>query len=165
MKLQLPIRLRSSRSISIFLVALFALSSCDVYPESGKWDGDLNVTDDVTHESYRCQGNVDLTRTSEMVLLRNFDLYCGSHSVHWSPDAYTRRGSELFRDGRKAGDIYPDGTVRLDLVDPYFNDRYPNRVGRVVLTWSRMGDSLHFSLREETDGRSRMMEGSLRSTF
>ncbi len=161
--MKIPIRLRSSKTISAFLVCLFVLTSCDIYPESGRWTGDLSVVDERTQESYRCPVTLDLTRTSEVVILRSLDLSCGSRTMYWSPDAYTRLGIELFRDGLKVGDIYPDGTVRIDVRDPYFNDHYPVRVGRLVVTWSRLGDSLHFSLREETAGRARTMEGSLRS--
>jgi|GEM_PF-1671208 len=163
--MRIPVRLRSSKSIAVFLLTLFALSSCDVYPESGKWSGDTSVIDERSHESYRCPLSVDLTRTSEVVMIRSLDLFCGSRSLHWSPDAYTRRGSELFKDGQKVGDVYADGTVRLELRDPYFSDRYPNRVNKLVVTWSRMGDALHFSLREETEGYTRTVEGSLRTAI
>lgn len=165
MKIQIPIRLRSSKAISVFLLSLFVLSSCDVYPESGKWSGEVSVVDERSRESYRCPISVDLTRTSEIVAIRSLDLDCGSRSLHWSPDAYTRRGTDLYKEGQKIGDIYPDGTVRLDIRDPYYYHRYPERVGHLVITWSRMGDSLHFSLREESEGQMRSLEGRLQSSI
>lgn len=160
--MRIPIRLRSSKSISLFLFSLFALTSCDLYPENGKWAGDLGVTDERSNATYRCPFEVHLTRTSESVSITSVDLYCGSRSVHWSPSAYVRSGTGLFKNGEKVGEIYPDGTVKLEIWDPSFLDHYPNRVSRLEITWSRIGDSLHFSLREHLEGNKRTMEGSLK---
>lgn len=159
--MQIPVRLRSPKSIGIFLLSLVLLTSCDFYPETGKWEGSVRIIDSHSRDSYSCPMQVEISRTQDAVIVRGLDLYCGSHSVHWSPDAYTRRGTDLMQNGRRVGDIYPDGTVRLELTDPYYNDRYPERVGKLVLTWSRIGETLQFSLREETEGFARSMEGSL----
>ncbi len=159
--MKIPFRLRSSKTVSAFVVCLFVLTSCDFYPENGKWEGPVQIRESLGQEAYGCPLSVEISRTHDAVSVRSFDLYCGSRSVHWSPDVYSRRGTDLFQDERKVGDIYPDGTVRLELKDPYFNDRYPNRVGKLVITWSRLGNSLHFSLREESEAQTRTIEGTL----
>lgn len=82
--------------------------AADLYPEAGRWAGDMSVTDD-------------------RVTIQSLDFYCGSRSVRWSPGAFARSSTSLFRNGQRIGTVHADGTVKLELWDPSFHDRYPNR--------------------------------------
>jgi hypothetical protein len=154
------IRLRSSR-IAVALACLFALTACDLYPDSGKWAGDFTVHDEAWNDRYTCSADVDITHTNDVVSLNAIDSYCGSRSLHWSPSALNRRGMSLYRDDQKVGDVYPDGTVRIELTDPYYTDHYPNRAQRIVITWTRLGDDLQFSLTEYYEGTALVRESNL----
>lgn len=158
--MKIPFRIRSSR-IAALLPLLVALSACDIYPDSGKWAGDLTVHDAFWNERYSCPVDVDITHTNDVIALNNFDLFCGTKSLHWTPGALNRRGMSLYRGDELVGDVFADGTVKIELRDPYSHDNYPRRVDKVVITWTRMGESLQFSLKEITDGQETIREGSL----
>jgi hypothetical protein len=162
--MNIPIRVRSSKSFSLLLLSFCALTSCYVYPDSGKWEGSVKIWEEGSARTETCPVEIELTRTVDIVMIKSLDLYCGSKSTHWSSDAFTRRGTELFQAGRKVGEIYPDGTVKLELEDPGFHDRYPNPVKRVVITWSRLMDTLHVSVQEDWGWRQRTVEGRLKLT-
>lgn len=163
--MKITLRLRSPRSLGLFLLSVFLLTSCDYYPENGKWVGELLITDERSRESYRCPVEVDLYRSTGAVNVRSLEVRCGwqfSRSLFWRASDYERRGTDLVKDGQRIGDIYPDGTVRIDMRDPQVRDNYPNRADRLVLTWSHIGEGgLHFSLREDYEGKSRTLEGRL----
>ncbi len=150
-----------SKKVPLGLLCLLALTACDLYPDSGKWAGNLTIHDDNWSEGYSCPVEFEVTHTADLVALQNFDLYCGSRSIHWSPGAYHREGIELYDGDRLAGQTYPDGTVRIELRDPFFHDQYPNRVQRLVITWTRIGETLQFTMKEENEGRTRIFESTL----
>ena len=158
--MKLPFRFRSTRTL-IALTALFGLTACDIYPDSGKWGGDLTVHDDITQQSYTCSADVDISHTESVISLNSFDTYCGPDSLHWAPSALNRRGSSLYLGDQQVGEIYSDGSVHVEIDNPYFNAQYPRNADRLDLTWSRMGDDLQFTLTEWYGNEARTMESSL----
>jgi len=158
--MQLPFRFRSTRTF-IALGALLGLTACDLYPDTGKWGGDLTVNDAVLSQTYTCAADADITHTETVISLNSLDVYCGSASMHWAPSALTRRGTGLFLGDNQVGQIYGDGTVQIEIPDPYENVQYPRHPDKIDITWTRMGEDLQFTLTEWYGPNARSMEASL----
>ncbi len=159
--MKIPFRLRSTK-VSALLAVLLALTACDTYSDNGEWTGTIRVQDDdQSFDSRYCETDLEVSRTSETAELRDLAIFCGPRTIRWSSGVLDRRGNEFWQNGQKVGEIFPDGTVRVQVKDPYANVNYPRRVEKVTLTWTRMGEELHFVLKEETEWRTRTYEGSL----
>lgn len=162
--MKLPVRLRSPRSAAILLLSFCLLTSCDFYPENGTWSGEVRVVDEAEKRAYSCEAELKIFRSSQTVEADHLEIRCGSfyrQSLYWSSGRYERVGTDLYLHSMKVGDIYPDGTVRIEMANPAVFDNYPRKVDRLVLTWSHVGEALHFSLREESQGKVRSIDGRL----
>ncbi|HEY8278548.1 MAG TPA: hypothetical protein VIH99_02915 [Bdellovibrionota bacterium] len=156
----LSYRLRSFRTFA--LVALtFSLSACDFYSDSGRWSGELVAHDESWNDRTPCSVEVEITHFPGKLSFDNVDSYCGWRSLHWKPGKLNRRGSEIWKDGQRVGEVSADGTVRIRISDPSYSDSYPRRAQRLVITWTRIGDRLWFNLSEEDEGHAQILEGSL----
>lgn len=159
--MQMPIRLRHSKLISCFAL-LLALVACDTYRDNGNWSGTLRVSDSHYPADDRyCETDVEVIRSSDFAELSHLSIQCGNKSIRWSSGAMSRQGMELWQSGRQVGEIFADGTVRIEVREPALLLAYPHRVDKLTVTWTRMGEDLQFTLKEETEWRTRTYEGSL----
>ncbi|MGZ3652445.1 MAG: hypothetical protein ACXWR1_21730 [Bdellovibrionota bacterium] len=158
--MKFPFRLRSPR-IAISLVCLFALTACDIYPDSGKWAGDVSVHDDLWTQHYSCSLDVDITHTDEVVSLNSFDSFCGDGTLHWAPPALNRHGDSLYLGDQEVGAVEADGTIHIQFDNPYFTAQYPHQVDQVIVTWTRVGEDLVVDVTEVNQGRQLIMESTL----
>jgi hypothetical protein len=67
------------------------------------------------------------------------------------------------RDQEQVGEIFADGTGRIVLEDPDLHRDYPKRVKRLEITWTKIGETLQFSMREiEEHMQVQVFESNLR---
>lgn len=145
--------------IGLILFCVF-LSSCELSRDSGLWRGTVTVEDGYRFTE-QCQVEVEITRSSETLILHSVAMECPRYSYTWGVGAYDVFGGGIWKYGQRIGDLDPDGEVELDLSSGVVDEPLPMAFRSVRLRWKRMGSELQFWQEGEGFGRRTEAKGWL----
>jgi hypothetical protein len=138
-----------------------ALVACDLKRDAGLWRGTVVVRDEVRGNSL-CDLEVDITHSSEHLMIHHVAVSCDGFRAKWHPGNYEIHAGAIWKNGRAVGWEHNDGSVTLELNDFTMDSRYPFPAHRVVLSWSLAGDSLDYREDSYFAGRVQSTSGWLR---
>jgi len=149
-------------SLFFGLAIAFGLTGCDIKRDSGLWQGTVVVREDDGRPNYTCQVELNLTHTDETVTVHHLLTSCEAFASKWHGDTYEVHGTSLFYNGRDIGWVRDDGSATLELRDYEMTQRFPTLADKVLLSWTRVGDSLEFTEEVTFAGRMKRSSGWLR---
>ncbi len=147
-------------SLGMGALLLTVLSGCRVYQDSGLWRG-AAIYQDELHIPVACEMEVEITHSTEEIILHTLASDCGDQASRWRPGGFELDGSSVWRNGRIIGTASSSGSARIDLDAETVDEIYPFLAKRVTLSWARSGDRLQFSEEAEFKGRRRSVTGWL----
>jgi len=147
--------------VLVGLFALFVLSACYVYPDSGRWSGSGSYNDERLSDHRSCRFDLDISHLSGVISVNAFRASCGGFSARLFPGSYTRRGDRIWQGEREVGRVFADGTVELEAYGENLFLRHPLPNSRVLISWTLVGGQLHLSVREGDGPRTRRFDGWL----
>lgn len=146
--------------IGLFLLCVF-LSSCELSRDSGVWRGEVSVDDGYTF-SEQCQLEVEITRSSDTLILHSMNLGCPRYSYSWRVGAFDLFGGGIWKYGQRLGEVDPDGEVDLSLHSAVVDEPLPMAYRSIRLRWRRVGSELQIWQESEGLGRPGTVKGWLR---
>jgi hypothetical protein len=149
-------------SLFFALAIAFGLTGCDIKRDSGVWQGTVVVREDDGRPDTTCQMEINLTHTDETVTIHHLYTACEAFASRWQGDTYEVHGMSLFYNGRDVGWVRGDGSVTMELRDYEMTQRFPTLADKVMLSWTRVGDSLEFTEEVTFAGRKKRSSGWLR---
>ncbi len=145
------------------MIALLAclLPGCELTRDSGLWRGSISPTDSFEMNE-NCELEIELTRTSETLIVHTVNMGCPRYSYQWRVGAFDVFGGGVWKYGRRIGNIDPNGEVDLELTDAVVDEPLPMGYRSMRLRWNRVGSELQFWQETESFGRYRVSRGWLR---
>jgi hypothetical protein len=144
--------------VSLFCVFL---SGCNLTGDSGLWRGSVS-----TKESYdrseQCDLEIEITRSSDTLIVHSLNLNCPRYSYQWRVGAFDLFGGGIWKHGQRVGNVDPSGEVELELFPWVTDEPLPMGNRSIKLRWNRLGSELQFWQESNRFGWNQITSGWLR---